>query len=83
MTRTRLVAKERQVAKQAATLGTTLALVAAFCGGIISVTVGNSKTYLPVPNLLFYRFALATIILGLVGRSSLALGFMNVTFKKD
>lgn len=66
----------RQDAKQAIddqhkiTHGMLLALSAAGCGGIISVTVAAAKGTLPITELLFFRFAIAACLLFLPARRS-------------
>ena len=68
---TRLELKQRQLDGHSASKGTALALAAALCGAVISVTVATAKPYLPFSDLLFYRFLLTAIFLAIFLRDSL------------
>ena len=74
---TRANFRDKLAEQRDATRGTILSLAAALCGGIIGATVAISKAYLTVPDLLFFRFFLMTILLGFVCRKSLGMLFQR------
>ena len=74
---TRADLRDRLAEQRNSTKGTVLSLAVALCGGIIGPAVAISKAYLPVPDLLFFRFFLTTILLGFVCRRSLGMLFQR------
>ena len=74
---TRANFRDKLAEQRDATRGTILSLAAALCGGIIGATVAISKAYLTVPDLLFFRFFLTTLLLGFVCRRTLGMLFQR------